>query len=380
MPRKRVIPTAVPAGPQPVIPYDVYAAACFFLATGRGEDEVLARIGLNPTQWAALERAYEWLWDDSLRLYAPYFEGADDAAIVAQLLGPRWSAPDGQEIKLRGLIYHVERAAWKHPHIGPFAGTGWQAHFIAAHPDMTRCYYSHDGQRVYFLGKPLAERDGTPLNVDPASFRSLGGRWVADASHVYGQGQLGAARPRYYWYAVTDADLASFESLNLRYARDARHGYYITGKTIRSKQPRSFEVVQELRLNYRDISQDPLIEVSVFARDLDHVYFYGARLRGADPATFRVLGDGYSRDATQAWYHDAKRLIESADMATFRIPVPGAPTPRRRYCATDRLRSYVEGKPCDPAKAFEDWRPYFEFHTDLAGWWWHEEAARRAAG
>jgi len=379
MPEKRATPAAAPAGPQPVIPYDVYAAASFFLATGRGEDEVLARIGLTSAQWATLKQAYEWLHNDSLRLYAGYFDGADNAAIVAMLLGPRWSAPEGQEINLGGLTYHVERAAWKNPHIGPFADTGWPAHFIASHPDMTRCYYSHDGERVYFLGKPLAARDGTPLDVDPATFRWLGGRWVADGKHVYGQGQLGAARPQYYWYVVTDADLASFEPLNLRYARDARHGYYITGKTLRSKQPQSFEIVQELRLNYRDTSQDPLINTSVFARDLDHVYFYGARLRGADPATFRVLGDGYSRDATQAWYHDAKRLIEGADMATFRIPVPGEPNPRMRYCATDRLRCYVEGKPYDPAEAFEDWRAYFEFHTELDGWWWHEEAARRLA-
>ncbi|ALM86195.1 DKNYY domain-containing protein [Bordetella sp. N] len=376
MPRKRATAVPAPTESRPVIPYDVYAAARFFLGTGRSQEEVLARIDMTPAQWAALTKAYEWL-GSSVPIYRDYFDGASDEAIMAMLLGPRWAIPEGQELTLDGLTYHVERAAWKKPHIGPYADAPWEAHFIAAHPDMTRCYYSHDGERVYFLGQALADRDGKPLDMDPASFQWLGGRWVADTRHVYGQGQLGAARPQYYWYVVDGADRASFEALNLRYARDAHHAYYITGKTIRSKQTSSFEIVPELRLNYRDVTQDPLVKVSVFARDLDYVYFYGARLRGADPATFRILGGGYSRDATQAWYHDAKRLIEGADAATFRVPVPGEPSPRMRDCATDRLRCYSEGKPQDPAASFDDWRPFFEFRTELKDWWWHEEARNR---
>ncbi|WP_454688684.1 DKNYY domain-containing protein [Achromobacter aloeverae] len=376
MARKRAAAQPASAEPRVVLPYDVYAATRFFLATGRTEDEVLARIGLTPAQWAALKQTYEWL-GSGVRLYADYFDGADDAAIVARLLGPRWAAPEGQEITLGGLTYHVERAAWKQPHIGPYADTDWKAEFIAAHPDMTRCYYSHDGERVYFLGQPLADRDGKPMDIDPASFRWLGGRWLADARHVYGQGQLGGARPRYYWYIVDDADRDTFTPLNFRYARDARRAYYITGKSIRSTHPESFEVVPEVRLNFRDMSQDPLVDTSVFARDRDHVYFYGTRLRGADPATFRVLGKGYSRDAQRVWFHDAKRLIEGADAATFRVPVPGEPHPGIRACATDRLRSYVDGLPQPAEKVFDGWRPFFEFHADLSDWWWHREAARR---
>ncbi|MBV7483429.1 DKNYY domain-containing protein [Bordetella sp. BOR01] len=360
----------------PILPYDVYAAARFFLSTGRSREAVLARVGLDDVQWSTLEEVYAQLGGHETR-YRPYFGGLDDAAIVQRLLAPRWSDPSGQQVSFDSLKWHIGQAVLARPHIGPFEQVDWVAVHIATHPDMRACYYSHDGKQVYFAGEPLTRRNGQPLGADPASFRWLGGRWLCDDLHVYGQGQVGEGNAKRFWYIVEGADRASFTPLNLGYAKDALRAYYITNKTLRTKSPAAFEIVPEVRLNFRDASLDPLVDTSAFARDAEYVYFYGVRLRGADPAGFRVVGDGYSTDGQGVWYHEDKLRIEGADAATFRVPVPGEPYAGRHHGATDRLRSYVCGEPQDPHHAFESWRAFFEFHTDLRDWWWHREAARR---
>ncbi|SAI66718.1 Uncharacterised protein [Bordetella ansorpii] len=369
---KKAVP---PAGPGPVIPFDVYVAASFFMATGRALDDVLPLLDLSEAQWMALHKAYDYLGRFDFG-YQDYFGSDDEADILARVTGPRWRLSDPVNATLEAFVRDVRPAVWAKPHIGPFANVPWTAVHIATHPEMTLCFYSHDGEHVYFLGKPLATKDRQPLDVDIATFEWLGGRWLKDGAHIYGQGELGGPGGRVYWYVVNGADPATFQALNLRYAKDAFNGYYITGKTLRTKSVDRFEIVPEVRLNFRDISQDPLYKTSVFARDAEHVYFYGARLRGARPS-FRDLGNGYGTDGVQVWFHDAKLLIEDADAATFRVPVPGEPHPGMHYCAVDRLRAYRYGKPVPSEEAFEVWKAFFEFHTDLRDWWWHDMACAR---
>ncbi|WP_144637078.1 DKNYY domain-containing protein [Bordetella genomosp. 13] len=371
---RRAAPTP-PAGPGPILPYDLYVAARFFLATGRSPDDVLPLLGLSAPQWQALHKAYDYLGRFDFG-YQDYFGTDDEADILARVTGPRLRIIDPANTTMEALVREVRPAAWANPHIGPFADVPWTAVHIATHPEMTLCFYSHDGRQVYFLGKPLQTKDRQPLGADYATFEWLGGRWLRDAKHVYGQGELGGPGGRVYWYVVEGADPATFQPLNLRYAKDARNAYYITGKTLRTKSPERFEIVPELRLNFRDVSQDPLYKTSVFARDAEHLYFYGARLRGARP-TFRDLGGGYGTDGMQVWFHDDKLLIADADVETFRVPVPGEPHPGMHYCAVDRLRAYRYGKPMAPDAAFEAWTAFFEYHSDLHGWWWHDMARTR---
>ncbi|MFJ1298548.1 DKNYY domain-containing protein [Pseudomonadota bacterium AL_CKDN230030165-1A_HGKHYDSX7] len=369
-----------PAGPVPVIPYDTFEAAQLFLATGRALDEVLTRLGLTPDEWTRLQAVYRHFpsgYGDTDR--QRYFGELDDAAVYRMVLPPRWRVSPDDVFDLRAT-WHIREAVRRDPYIGPFAECGWPMTWIAAHPEASQLSYTHDGRTVYFGGAPLADRQGAPLAVDAASFAVVGGRWLRDATRIYGQGEAGA-RPKRYWYVVEGADLESFEALNLRYARDCRQAYYITGKTLRSKSPDAFEVVPELRLNYRDGTRDPLHDISVIARDREAVYFYGTRLKRALPATFQDLGHGFASDGEHVWYLEDKILIEGADAASFIVPGPGEPLvlgPASGHVATDRYRPYVRGQVCDAAVWFDAWRPWFEARPDLDGWWWHAVAAGRS--
>lgn len=362
----------------PVIPYDTFEAANLYLATGRRLEEVLFLIGLTPEEWTRLHAVYRWFPTSLGEIYRHnYFPGLDDAGVLARVLPPRWRVSD--DMTDLESTWHIREAVRRNPRIGPFKDCDWPITFIAAHPEAMLCCYTHDGQTVYYDGRPLADRSGTPLAVDAPSFQAVGGRWLLDKDHVFGQGEFGA-RHTAYWYVLDGVDRASFEVLNLRYARDAGQAYYITGKTIRSKSPDAFEIVQELRLNYRDNVCEPLHKGSVIARDREAVYFYGAKLKGARPAGFRVLGHGYATDGTNVWYLDAKTMIDGVDVASFTVPGPGEPYVQGRTgggaAVTDRFRPYERGEACDPADGFEDWRPFFEARRDLTDWWWHKEKAR----
>ena len=363
-------------GVVPVIPYDTFEAANLFLATGRTREEVLPLIGLNAVEWERLRESYRWFpYSLGERYRHDYFAGLDDAEIYRLVLPPRWRVQEGDEPELRAT-WHIREAVRRNPYIGPFKDCGWPFTFIAAHAEATLCCYTHDGEKIYFKGDPLTDRKGEPIEADAASFKAVGGRWLYDKHHVYGEGQYGANRTS-YWYIVDDADAATFEALNLRYARDKHRAYYITGKTIRTKSPEVFEIVPELRLNYRDGTRDPLHEGSVIARDREAVYFYGARLRKARPENFKVLGHGYATDGTTVWYLDHKKVIEGADAETFTVPGPGEPYVSGRSSGagvTDRNRPYVYGEPCAPQEWVEDWRQFFEAKPDLHGWWWHQFA------
>ncbi|MGB4810897.1 MAG: DKNYY domain-containing protein [Methylophilaceae bacterium] len=358
-----------------VIPYDTFEAANMFLATGRSKEEVLPLIGLSNNEWEKLREAYRWFPTCSGKSDRErYFAGLHDDDIFRRILPPRWSIKPDDAPNLQSTL-HISEAVRHNPHIGPFADCHWSATWIGAHPVATLLLgYTHDGSTVYFDGNPLTNREGEAILVDASSFEIIGGRWLRDKNNVYGQGEFGA-RPTLYWYVIEDADCETFEVLNLRYARDKNQAYYITRKTIRTKSTGAFEIVPELRLNYRDGTIDPLYDVSVIARDLEAVYFYGTRLKKAKPEMFQLFGHGYATDGTFVWFLEEKKLIEGADAKTFTVPIPGEPHVAGRYgghCVTDRYRPYDQGEPCDPQEWVEQWRPFFKARSDIHDWWWHK--------
>ena len=357
----------------PVIPYDLFEAANLFLATGCSPEQVLPLIGLTAAEWGDLRETYRWFPYSLGESYRQtYFGGLDDSTICRLVLPPRWRTEDGAEPNLLSTRYICETVR-SDPYIGPFAGCDWPVTFIAAHPEALLCCYTHDGSIVYFDGEPLRNREGKPLDADPASFKAVGGRWLADRHYVYGQGVYGV-KCTFYWYVVRDADIETFEALNLRYARDKDRAYYIIDKTIRTKSVDAFRIVPDVRMNYPNGTRDPLHDISVIAADREAVYFFGSRLRGAKPATFRVLGHDYATDGFNVWYLDRKLLINGADTASFTVPGPGEPHVSRAWGtpATDRYRPYANGEPRDPTQAVDEWRPFFEARADLQDWWWHK--------
>jgi hypothetical protein len=177
---------------RPIIPYDVFAAAQFYLSTGRTLDDVLPLLGLTESQWEPLNTAYAllavWEWG-----YQDYFGGADDVATVRMILGPRWTLNESDAVSLQSCARHIRKAAIRNPRIGRFEDVDWIAEHIADHAEASLLYYSHDGSQVYYDGAPLIDKAGVAIHPDPTSFEWIGGRWLRDVAHIYGQGQHGRA-------------------------------------------------------------------------------------------------------------------------------------------------------------------------------------------
>ena len=60
-----------------------------------------------------------------------------------------------------------------------------------------------------------------------------------------------------------------------------------------------------------------LLEKNQFATDKDHVYYYGLKMKGADPKTFVIVNDHYSRDANHIFHNSHQ--IKGADLKSFEI-------------------------------------------------------------
>ena len=384
---------------QVLLPYDVYVAAQLFLHTGRSEAEVLPLIHLQPDEWQQLSEAYFDLLHGNMWKLEELFPGRSKEELLTMLIGGEQKAAGfgltdlteriDAAIKTMGIedgylrwgtgeygpediALAIRRKVLENPNIGPFADTGWTAVFIMRDPEAWLCYYSHDGKRIYLKGAPLTDKGGVPYDVDPATFRHLGGRWYSMNHRIYGQS---SSNYRLYFWEAEGADPASFKALNMRYAKDKNVAWYITGKKIKTKSPDAFEIIAHYRKNWRTREIDEI--ESWVARDREKVYSYGAAVRRADPVRFRNLLSIYWTDEEHIWIENGKVLLEDADAASFRVPGFDDPHVNSSHSATDRFRSYVYGRPDGPRERFEDWRAYFEGHPELQDyWWWQMERQR----
>jgi hypothetical protein len=354
------------------LPFDLYFAACFLLKEGGNEAEIIARLDLANDQWHVIRNAYGDVWSSHIPAIKALWPDLTDKELYTALVGPRWQYPEPQP-SLPDAAAGIRDVMVKQPCIGPLAGVLRPHTYICDDPVAWLLYYSHNGKQVFFDGSPLVDRDGKALDLDATAFRPLGGRYFTDSHVILGQGQKDTGSAKRFWWPLTGANPASFAALNLRYAKDAERAWYITGKEIRTKSPALFEVVPDLRLNYRDKTQEPMVEESRVARDGKRVYSYGAIIRAADPRSFRALGHDYWTDDHKVWRNDGKTVIEGADAASIRVPGPLDPPigpSAGSHCATDRNQPYARGKPVPVEEAFEGWRAFFSNRPDAAQWWW----------
>ncbi|MDZ4236396.1 MAG: DKNYY domain-containing protein, partial [Dietzia sp.] len=179
--------------------------------------------------------------------------------------------------------------------------------------------------------------------ADPSSFEVFDRTYARDDANVYINGHLlpGAQadsfellkRPgfsrdggRVYQHdRPISVDPDNFELLDSGLAKDSTTVYWSDG-TVLSDDPQGFEIISDVN-HY------------LFAKDSRTVYVNGNPIRGAAPATFRVLQGAYSRDDDRAFYFDGQ--IPDAELATFR-PVEGP-------YAVDSQHVYWMGKPIDGA-------------------------------
>lgn len=197
-------------------------------------------------------------------------------------------------------------------------------------------YHLRDG-RVYYLNTfPGKAFDVSGADAD--SFEVLDGGFARDRGAVYLDGR-----------ALPDADPASFELLDRAgYAKDARQVY--ARDRVISSDPEHFELLggdlsrDRAAVYWPDgsvLSDDPEhfeiisnAERYLFTRDKKRVHVNGNPIAGADPQSYRVLGEAYGTDRDGAFYFDGP--IADADFASLRH-LEGA-------YAVDVRRAYWMGK------------------------------------
>ncbi|MDT5009667.1 MAG: hypothetical protein QOH57_1284 [Mycobacterium sp.] len=148
--------------------------------------------------------------------------------------------------------------------------------------------YARDKSRVYFDGNVLP-------GADAPSFELLKrGGFGKDRNHVYRNGR-----------SVSD-DPAHFELLDGELSKDSSAVYWSDGRVL-SNDPGHFVIISDN-------------DHYLFTRDTRVVHVNGNPIRGADPATFRVLQGAYAEDGRRVFYFTDP--IEDADRASFH-PIDG---------------------------------------------------------
>ncbi|MDC0008168.1 DKNYY domain-containing protein [bacterium] len=101
---------------------------------------------------------------------------------------------------------------------------------------------------------------------------------------------------------IEEADAATFKVIpsTLDYGSD-KTSVFMDFQLIEDADPESFK----------------LLEKNQFATDKDHVYYYGLKMKGADPKTFVIVNDHYSSDANHIFHNHFQ--IEGADLESFEI-------------------------------------------------------------
>lgn len=156
-------------------------------------------------------------------------------------------------------------------------------------PKGTDADYARDKQFVYWRGHKVE-------GVDPKTFEILDSGYARDARNVYRNDTL-----------ICD-DAGHFEMVSGNFVKNSHTVYRLYPATTPiSNDP----------ANFREISAQ---DGYSFCADLTHVYVNGNAIPGADPATFRILLGGYTRDAEQSFYFDKPMpegtKIESLELLT----------------------------------------------------------------
>lgn len=154
-------------------------------------------------------------------------------------------------------------------------------------PKGTDADYAKDKQNLYWRGHKVE-------GLDPKTFEILDSGYARDARNVYRNGTL-----------ICD-DAAHFETVSGNFVKNSHTVYRLHPSTT----PVSHDPA-----NFREIfAQDGYS----YCADLKQVYVNGNPIPGADPATFRVLEGGYTRDAGQSFYF-AQPMPEGTEIESLEI-------------------------------------------------------------
>ncbi|OAI56010.1 hypothetical protein AYO49_04980 [Verrucomicrobiaceae bacterium SCGC AG-212-N21] len=166
--------------------------------------------------------------------------------------------------------------------------------------------FARDATHVFLSGKTIP-------GADPATFEIFDHRFSRDARNVY----LG--------HDVFCGDPAHFSRVSGNFVKNGHSVYLIT-------QAGRGEVVSKDPANFSELSG---ADSYSFCADRAQVFVNGNPIEGAQPASFKVLDGGYTRDAARTYYFD-KPMPDGTDADTLQ-PLAGG-------YAKDRGRVYYLGK------------------------------------
>ncbi|HRH70058.1 MAG TPA: DKNYY domain-containing protein [Flavobacteriales bacterium] len=216
--------------------------------------------------------------------------------------------------------------------------------------DSRRVFYfdSYRESQDYFITKKhvVQELEG----ADAATFTVLG--------HEHGKDRAQA------WYQDRPfgvADLNSLMALDTRFTKDDVHAY-LDRKPVPGSHGRSFALIDHnhasdtlhryyILRSANDVAIAPIpCDIASFsvvdyhyALDMDHVFYEGRRIPGAEPGGFVVLGTCYARDGRGVFFRDER--IEGADPATFALFSENENSRGEVYYAQDKDHIYVNAAP-----------------------------------
>lgn len=180
-------------------------------------------------------------------------------------------------------------------------------------PGGTEAEFGRDAKHVFLRGLVIP-------GADPATFEIVDHRFTRDSKQVY------------FSHHVFCDDPANFTRVSGNFVKNSRAVFLIT-------QQGKGEVVSEDSANFREISG---VDFHSFCADSNQVFVNGNPIPGAQPASFKVLGGAYARDATQTFYFD-EPMPDGTDGATLQPLASGY--------AKDRGRAYYCGKVLEGADA-----------------------------
>lgn len=191
--------------------------------------------------------------------------------------------------------------------------------------------YGQDGIHVFFRNKIIE-------CADPITFTPHDGGYSVDGSSIFYRGvKIPSASPTQFhtvkipqttsFYGVAKTgqfyrgeliqarvDSNTFQALGGRWIKDARHIYFRDQRLpIKGADPATFRVLKpskKMRMNW---------QWAVDQANIYHITEKGVEiLKGADPKTFHLINTNYSKDHSHVYYMG--RLVSGADAKTFTVP------------------------------------------------------------
>jgi len=238
-------------------------------------------------------------------------------------------------------------------------------------PNANDLYIRHGEQVIY---------QGEVINNEASSFKIINDEYSKDATHVYYRGEIvegmvsdgfTVISPYYrkdknqaYFFStpIPESDSDTFEVLNDAISKDQRNLYY-NGNIIENKKPsevsRSYadelqklwkwkslhldettvilaptDEIEDINNDFyaynnevytrnkklADVKPKDVIVIDqdekTFVRIGNQVFYYGTAIIGADPETFAVISDSFSKDANHVYW--CENRVSDAEPSTFK--------------------------------------------------------------